>query len=159
MAVVSNLHASPSSWRCAGVPIEAMMAMNTWATSWAGGAIGAPTVAPFKVNLKGRAYLSLQQQAKEWLVDDLYRNPGPLQFEGPGSDARTLTLTLDRPDFEGNLLTLKEYLRKVAETVKEDSPPEALHIALASMGSFASLLASMCPPLPAAVSSKGAMQV
>ena len=34
----------------------------------------------------------LRQSATKFLMDDIYRNPGPLQFDGPGSDAKAVIL-------------------------------------------------------------------
>lgn len=46
-------------------------------------------------------------------MDDLYRNPGPLQFEGPGADAKTYTLAIEDQDYMGRMKKLQEYLEKV----------------------------------------------
>lgn len=46
-------------------------------------------------------------------MDDLYRNPGPLQFEGPGADAKTYTLAIEDQDYMGRMKKLQEYLDKV----------------------------------------------
>ena len=46
-------------------------------------------------------------------MDDLYRNPGPLQFEGPGADVKTYTLSVEDQDYMGRIKKLQEYLDKV----------------------------------------------
>lgn len=55
----------------------------------------------------------LRQNAANFLMDDIYRNPGPLQFEGPGSDAKTVTLCVEDQDYMGRIKELQEYLDKV----------------------------------------------
>lgn len=55
----------------------------------------------------------LRERAASFLMDDLYRNPGPLQFEGPGADAKTYTLSLEDQDYMGRIKKLQEYLDKV----------------------------------------------
>lgn len=49
----------------------------------------------------------------KFLLDDLYRNPGPLQFEGPGADAKAVTLCVEDQDYMGRIKKLQEYLDKV----------------------------------------------
>lgn len=46
-------------------------------------------------------------------MDDTYRNPGPLQFEGPGSDVKSVTLCVEDQDYMGQIKKLQEYLEKV----------------------------------------------
>lgn len=46
-------------------------------------------------------------------MDDVYRNPGPLQYDGPGSDSRTLSLYIQDLDYMGRIKELNVYLDKV----------------------------------------------
>lgn len=46
-------------------------------------------------------------------MDDLYRNPGPMQFEGPGADVKPITLCVEDQDYMGRIKKLQEYLEKV----------------------------------------------
>ena len=46
-------------------------------------------------------------------MDDLYRNPGPLQFDGPGADAKPISLCVEDQDYMGRIKKLQEYLDKV----------------------------------------------
>lgn len=55
----------------------------------------------------------LRQNAASFLLDDIYRNPGPLQFEGPGADAKALTLSVEDQDYMGRIKKLQEYLEQV----------------------------------------------
>lgn len=47
-------------------------------------------------------------------MDDIYRNPGPLQFDGPGADARAITLSVEDRDYMGRIKELQVYLDKVS---------------------------------------------
>lgn len=49
-----------------------------------------------------------------FLMDDIYRNPGPLQFEGPGVDIKTITLSIEDEDYIGRIQLLRSYLDKVS---------------------------------------------
>lgn len=46
-------------------------------------------------------------------MEDIYRNPGPLQFDGPGADARPIILSVEDQDYMGRIKKLQEYLDKV----------------------------------------------
>ena len=58
----------------------------------------------------------MSQNASKFLMEDIYRNPGPLQFDGPGSDAKTITLCVEDQDYMGRIKKLQEYLDKVASS-------------------------------------------
>lgn len=55
----------------------------------------------------------LLQNASRFLMDDIYRNPGPLQFDGPGADAKAITLCVEDMDYMGRIKKLQEYLEQV----------------------------------------------
>lgn len=51
------------------------------------------------------------------MMDDLYRNPGPIQFAGPGADLITTTLAVEDNDYIGKVQELYAYLDKVSPFV------------------------------------------
>lgn len=61
----------------------------------------------------GPACRLLRQNATRFLLDDLYRNPGPIQFDGPGGDAKAVTLCVEDRDYMGRIKELQVYLDKV----------------------------------------------
>lgn len=50
-------------------------------------------------------------------MDDIYRNPGPLQFDGPGADSKAVTLCVEDQDYMGRIKKLQEYLDKVIKVL------------------------------------------
>jgi hypothetical protein len=46
-------------------------------------------------------------------MEDIYRNPGPLQFEGPGAETKPISLCVEDQDYMGRIKQLQEYLEKV----------------------------------------------
>ena len=46
-------------------------------------------------------------------MEDLYRNPGPIQFSGPGANLMTMTLAVEDNDYIGKMQELCAYLDKV----------------------------------------------
>ncbi|XP_042494282.1 pyrophosphate--fructose 6-phosphate 1-phosphotransferase subunit alpha-like [Macadamia integrifolia] len=88
----------------------------------------------------------LRQNAMKFLIDDVYRNPGPLQFDGPGSDAKTVTLCVEDQDYMGRIKKLQGYLEKVRNIVKPGCPQDVLKAALSSMASVTEVLSVMSAP-------------
>lgn len=74
----------------------------------------------------------LRQNTNKLLIDDLYRNPGPLQFDGPGADAKVMTLCVEDQDYMGRIKKLQEYLDKVITV--------ALHPFIASFPNYTIIL-------------------
>ncbi|THU58139.1 hypothetical protein C4D60_Mb03t11030 [Musa balbisiana] len=85
-------------------------------------------------------------KASSFLMDDLYRNPGPLQFEGPGADVKTYTLSVEDQDYMGRIKKLQEYLDKVKSIVKPGCSQDVLKAALSSMASVTEVLSVMSTP-------------
>lgn len=59
----------------------------------------------------------LRQNATKFLLDDIYRNPGPLQFDGPGADSKAVSLCVEDQDYMGRIKKLQEYLDKVLKMI------------------------------------------
>lgn len=55
-------------------------------------------------------------------MEDVYRNPGPLQFDGPGADSKVVTLCVEDQDYMGRIKELKEYLDKVLSVPSPPTP-------------------------------------
>ncbi|KAJ9186276.1 hypothetical protein P3X46_001874 [Hevea brasiliensis] len=143
MATVTNLKNPVNKWRCGAAPITAMMTVKRWAQSPGATSIGKPAIHPAAVDLKGKAYELLRENAIKFLMDDLYRNPGPLQFEGPGADAKPLTLCVEDQDYMGRIKKLQDYLDKVRTIVKPGCSQEVLKAALSVMASVTDVLSAM----------------
>lgn len=47
-------------------------------------------------------------------MDDLYRNPGPIQYAGPGADLTTITLSIEDNDYIGEIQEFYAYLDKAS---------------------------------------------
>ncbi|KGN55545.1 pyrophosphate--fructose 6-phosphate 1-phosphotransferase subunit alpha [Cucumis sativus] len=143
MATLTNLKNPVNKWRCGAAPIAAMMTVKRWAQNPGSSSIGKPAIHPATVDLKGKAYELLRQNANQFLMDDLYRNPGPLQFDGPGADAKPVSLCVEDQDYMGRIKKLQEYLDKVRTIVKPGCSQEVLKAALSVMASVTDVLSVM----------------
>ncbi|KAL5647627.1 hypothetical protein ACJX0J_041982, partial [Zea mays] len=102
MATVANLKDPIDKWRCVAAPLTAMMSVKRHLRGPGAIPKGRPSIHPSPIDLKGKAYELLREKASSFLLDNFYRTPGGIQFEGPGSD-----------DYMGDIEILKEYLGKV----------------------------------------------
>ncbi|KAF9686562.1 hypothetical protein SADUNF_Sadunf02G0002100 [Salix dunnii] len=143
MATVSNLKNPSNKWRCGAAPITAMMTVKHWAQSPGASSIGKPAIHPATVDLKGKAYELLRVNAGRFLMEDLYRNPGPLQFDGPGADSKAVSLCVEDQDYMGRIKKLQEYLDKVKNIVKPGCSQDVLKAALSVMSSVTEVLSVM----------------
>ncbi|XP_047329419.1 pyrophosphate--fructose 6-phosphate 1-phosphotransferase subunit alpha isoform X1 [Impatiens glandulifera] len=143
MASLTNLKNPENKWRCGAAPITAMMTVKRYGRGAGASSIGKPALHPATVDLKGKAYELLQQNAVKFLMDDVYRNPGPLQFDGPGSNAKPVTLCVEDQDYMGRIKKLQEYLDKVRTIVKPGCSQDVLKAALSAMASVTDVLSVM----------------
>nr|GMD25975.1 pyrophosphate--fructose 6-phosphate 1-phosphotransferase subunit alpha [Ipomoea batatas] len=140
MATLTNLKNPVNKWRCGAAPITAMMSVRRFGHGPGAESIGKPTLHPAAVDLKGKAYEVLRQNAGKFLMDDVYRNPGPLQFDGPGADTKAVSLCVEDQDYMGRIKQLQEYLEKVRTIVKPGCSQDVLKAALSAMSSVTEIL-------------------
>ncbi|XP_019170911.1 PREDICTED: pyrophosphate--fructose 6-phosphate 1-phosphotransferase subunit alpha [Ipomoea nil] len=140
MATLTNLKNPVNKWRCGAAPISAMMTVRRFGHGPGAESIGKPALHPAAVDLKGKAYEVLRQNAGKFLMDDVYRNPGPLQFDGPGADTKAVSLCVEDQDYMGRIKQLQEYLEKVRTIVKPGCSQDVLKAALSAMSSVTEIL-------------------
>ncbi|URE34874.1 pyrophosphate--fructose 6-phosphate 1-phosphotransferase [Musa troglodytarum] len=142
MASITNLKNPVNKWRCGAAPMTAMMTVKRLYGPGAT-AIGKPAIHPATVDLDGKAYELVRLRASSFLMDDIYRNPGPMQFEGPGADAKSISLCVEDQDYMGRIKLLQGYLDKVKSMVKPGCSQDVLKAALSAMASVTDVLALM----------------
>ena len=91
LAAVSNVTKPVSDWICTAVPISDMVLMQPNIRKFSE---LHETVPAFTVDMQGPAYKAFAAQRIRSGVDDLYENPGPIQFLGPVSGTSCATLQL-----------------------------------------------------------------
>ncbi|CEL94756.1 unnamed protein product [Vitrella brassicaformis CCMP3155] len=80
MSVVRDLYKHPREWRPAGCPLTRMMKVIS------DGKSTFPGVERRLVELDSPLFKVLDQVRDVWATEDVYRSPGPIQFEGPVAD-------------------------------------------------------------------------
>ena len=90
ISTISNLKASVRDWTCGGMPLTHMMNMERRAGK------NKPVIKKALTELKGKPFRIFDSLRDRWATEDVYRTPGPVQFEGcPGAHAITETLRLE----------------------------------------------------------------
>ncbi|KAI3853888.1 hypothetical protein MKX03_018903 [Papaver bracteatum] len=145
MATVTNLKDPVSRWCCGGAPFTAMMAVKRLHGPGVS-PIGKPSIHPAAVDLRGKPYKMLIQEAESFLMDDVYRNPGPIQFEGTGSEIKPISLCVEDQDYMGRVKELQNYLDTVKMMVKPGCSQEVLKAAVSSLSSVVNILSIMSVP-------------
>ncbi|CAN6178246.1 unnamed protein product [Urochloa humidicola] len=146
MATVTDLKSPVNKWKCGAAPITSMMTVKRWSRGPTTSQIGKPAVHVASVDLKGKAYELLRQNSSSFLMEDIYRNPGPLQFEGPGAETKPISLSVEDRDYMGRIKQLQEHLDKVKSIVKPGCSQDVLKAAVSAMASVTEMLTIMSSP-------------
>jgi len=90
VAVVKNLTEPIKKWTAVGFPVTMMIHMERRSGK------DVPVIEKALVKLDERPFKALSHHRDKWAVGDHYRNPGPIQFEGPHADEINFTLHLEQ---------------------------------------------------------------
>eukprot|EP00698_Gefionella_okellyi_P006250 TRINITY_DN15641_c0_g1_i1.p1 TRINITY_DN15641_c0_g1~~TRINITY_DN15641_c0_g1_i1.p1 ORF type:complete len:1234 (+),score=321.17 TRINITY_DN15641_c0_g1_i1:35-3703(+) len=86
MSCVRNLAQSQDHWSIGGAPITSFMNIELRKGK------PNPVIRKALVELNGLPFVTFAQLRDAWRIDDHYRNPGPIQYEGPSRHSITFTL-------------------------------------------------------------------
>ncbi|KAL6562938.1 hypothetical protein OROHE_005525 [Orobanche hederae] len=143
MVTVTNLKNHVNKWKMWCCSNNTMMTVKHYGSGHGASSIGKPALHPVTVDLKGKSYELLRQNATKFLIEDVYRNPGPFQYDVPGADAKPVTLCVEDQDYMGRIKRLQEYLDMVHCMVKPGCSQYVLRAALSSMASVTDVLSVM----------------
>jgi len=132
MASVSGLAGPVETWRCAGAPISSICDSTD----------SGVRVVPKRVDLSGPAWQTWTKMRQRCATEDLYNNPGPIQFEGCGSTTVSQTLALRATQWgpaRNYLSTLEELRSKVEMLSKACLPGCETTLARAANANLSSL--------------------
>ncbi|MBU4233152.1 MAG: diphosphate--fructose-6-phosphate 1-phosphotransferase [Desulfobacterales bacterium] len=89
MAAIKDLHLPVTDWHPIGIPLAPLMHLEERK-----GRLEL-VIAKQKVDLESPAFKLLEQERQKWSLEDQYRFPGPIQFDGPAADTKPITLQLN----------------------------------------------------------------
>jgi pyrophosphate--fructose-6-phosphate 1-phosphotransferase len=89
MAGIQDLHRQVADWRPIGIPLAPLMHLEERKSRLE------LVIAKQNVDLQSPSFLALAREREKWAMEDHYRFPGPMQFNGPCADNKPLTLLLN----------------------------------------------------------------
>lgn len=132
MATISNLKAGVNNWRPGGVPISALLTTKTGK--------GKPSVPHSKIDLQSASYRKFAEQKSQWALQDMYENPGPVQFQGPTADEITHTLQLESFDYLTKIQSLYSALQDITVQCRPGCSATVLQIATTNLTALTDIL-------------------
>ena len=101
-------------WKCAAIPLISMSEVKGKSV-YGQHSIVIPSSF---VDLRSKAFLKLKNQRKDWVLQDHYCNPGPIQFEGEGSFSTTKTLKAEHEDYTKMLGKIEKLCEKIKSSCR-----------------------------------------
>eukprot|EP01120_Amphizonella_sp_Union-15-10_P005971 TRINITY_DN1848_c0_g1_i1.p1 TRINITY_DN1848_c0_g1~~TRINITY_DN1848_c0_g1_i1.p1 ORF type:complete len:579 (-),score=112.60 TRINITY_DN1848_c0_g1_i1:34-1770(-) len=89
VAVVKNLTGPVDKWLPAGFPVTMMIHMERRKGK------DTPVIEKALVKLDGKPFKTFLNNRNAWSMEDHFRNPGPIQFEGPVAEEFNFTIQLE----------------------------------------------------------------
>jgi pyrophosphate--fructose-6-phosphate 1-phosphotransferase len=89
IATVRNLHLPVEQWNVMGAPLVPFIHLEERSGK------RKPVIQKAFVDLQGVPFKTFSQQRERWILEDDYRNSGPIQFFGPSELSDSITLTLE----------------------------------------------------------------
>ena len=89
MAAIQDLHLPVSAWKPVGVPLASLLQLEERR-----GRLEL-VIAKALVDLESPAYRAFQIEREKWILEDNYRIPGPIQFQGENADSRPTIIQLN----------------------------------------------------------------
>ena len=89
MAAIKDLHRPVADWQPLGIPLAPLMHLEERKSRLE------LVIAKQKVDLESPSMKILARERQKWAREDHYRFPGPIQFSGPCSDSKPITMILN----------------------------------------------------------------
>jgi diphosphate--fructose-6-phosphate 1-phosphotransferase len=146
MAVVSDLSKPVEQWSASGVPYTAMMSLPPMLVSDA--ERPRPVIFPASVDLKGSAFQQWCKVRADCARDELYENPGPIQFSGDTAASVCQTIAT-RFSYIQELIKLSENVADISRKCRPGCDPRKVRVANQSLATLNSILNELAAPLTA----------
>eukprot|EP00928_Gymnodinium_smaydae_P016774 TRINITY_DN1634_c0_g1_i1.p1 TRINITY_DN1634_c0_g1~~TRINITY_DN1634_c0_g1_i1.p1 ORF type:complete len:1218 (+),score=330.49 TRINITY_DN1634_c0_g1_i1:532-3654(+) len=143
MAVVSDLSQPVEDWRVGGVPFTAMLRVPHSAPTdvvWP-----RPSIFAQHVDLEGPAFRAWREVRAECAREELYENPGPIQFSGPSASAVSTTIA-SKFSYVKEIARLRQNLNVVAERCRPGCDPRLVRVANKSLVTLTTILDELSDP-------------
>jgi len=146
MAIVSDLSKPVEQWCTGGVPFIAMMEVPPVLSHET--KQPRPAIFPALIDLEGNAFQSWCKQRTKCAREELYENPGPIQFSGETAGCACNSIATGF-SYVQELSKLSENLASVAGQCRPGSDPRKVRVANQSLATLNLILDELTGPLTA----------
>ena len=126
-------------WICAGIPLTALTSVK--GKSQYGE--NKPIIASHGVNLHGKPFMELKAIRKQWVYEDHYCNPGPIQFFNFGKYFTNKTLQLNHKNYNQYLDQIEAHCEKIKTLCRFGAHEDLLQTAVYGLESLTKILGIM----------------
>merc|ERR1719221_1029518 len=144
MAVVSDLAKPAAKWTVGGVPFTAMV--NVPRSLPHEKTQPRPAILPKRVDIEGNAWKTWCKIRGACAVDELYENPGPIQFSGSSAGRVSVTIA-SKFSYMQELVDLRANLEEVAARCRPGCDPRKVRVAVRSLATLNAILDELQGPL------------
>mmetsp|Transcript_31903 Transcript_31903/g.67842 ORF Transcript_31903/g.67842 Transcript_31903/m.67842 type:complete len:1200 (-) Transcript_31903:60-3659(-) len=144
MAIVSDLSKPVQKWKVGGVPFTAMF--NVPRSLPHEVSLPRPAILAQRVDLEGRAWKSWCSMRGACAQEELYENPGPIQFSGKSASRVAATIE-SKYSYIQELSDLRENLEAVAARCRPGCDPRKVRVAVKSLATLNEIMDELVGPL------------
>lgn len=134
-----GLSGATEKWKCAGIPLIAFSSVK--GKSQYGE--NRPIIASGGVDMHGKPFLELKSRRRQWVFEDHYCNPGPIQFYDFGKFFTNLTLQLEHENYNQYLEQIENYCEKIKSACRFGAHEDILKAAVYGLESITKILGIM----------------
>jgi len=146
MAIASDLAKPVEEWETGGVPFTAMMDVAEVLPHET--ELPRPAIFPSRVDLEGNAFQSWCKVRGACAKEELYENPGPIQFSG-ASATHPCTTIATRFSYVQELSKLSENVAALTSKCRPGCDPRKLRVATQSLATLNAIVDELTGPMTA----------
>lgn len=133
MATIHNLKSQVEFWHASGVPLTAMMRCSHHYDSKL-------IVPKAHINLQSVSYRRFNEQKLAWGIQDQYKNPGPVQYDGPTANSISQSLQLESFDYLTDIQRLYDAINQITECCRPGCSSTVLRIATKNLNALSEIV-------------------
>ena len=123
-------------WKCAGIPLLSMTSVK--GKSQYGD--NRPVIMSGYVEMKDPAFLELKERRKEWVFENKYCNPGPIQFFSSIKNELNKSLKINHENYNILLKKIEGYCEKIKSSCRFGAHEDTLSAAVYGLEAISKIL-------------------
>ena len=117
MATLENVTDGVEGWRPLAIPLTLLLHPEEG------------HIRSASVNLNGSAFAAFAEQRRHWAMHEDYRNPGPIQWEGPAANVRNKTVLLELQSSDDKRRHIQQLCEEITALTHAGASHATLHTA------------------------------